>query len=45
MSEFSLNGINIFSNLSDEECETLKHLCKPETVKNSMIILEESTVI
>lgn len=42
MSEFSLNGINIFSNLSDEECETLKHLCKPRNyLKNSMIILEE----
>ena len=42
MSDFQLNRINIFSDLSEKECESLKTLCKPRNyLKNSMIILEE----
>ena len=34
--------INIFSDLSEDECEKLRSLCKPRNyLKNSMIILEE----
>ena len=37
-----LNSINIFSELSDKECSTLKKFFKPRNyLKNSMIILEE----
>ena len=37
-----LNSINIFSELSDEECSTLQKFFKPRNyLKNSMIILEE----
>ena len=42
MSDYLLNRINIFSDLSEDECENLKPLCKPRNyLKNSMIILEE----
>ena len=42
MDENALIGINIFSDLNDADCESLKHLCKPRNyLKNSMIILEE----
>ena len=42
MSDYELNGINIFSDLSEKECESLKPICKPRNyLKNSMIILEE----
>ena len=42
MSDYLLNRINIFSDLSEDECENLKSLCKPRNyLKNSMIILEE----
>ena len=37
-----LNSINIFSELSDEECSTFQKFFKPRNyLKNSMIILEE----
>ena len=42
MSDYQLDRINIFSDLSEKECEFLKHICKPRNyLKNSMIILEE----
>ena len=42
MSAINLNSINIFSDLSDKECESLRRLFKPRNyLKNSMIILEE----
>jgi len=42
MSDYELNRINIFSDLSEKDCESLKVLCKPRNyLKNSMIILEE----
>ena len=42
MSDYQLDRINIFSDLSEKECESLKHICKPRNyLKNSMIILEE----
>ena len=42
MSDYLLNRINIFSDLSEDECANLKPLCKPRNyLKNSMIILEE----
>jgi CRP-like cAMP-binding protein len=42
MSDYQLNGINIFSDLSEKECDSLRPLCKPRNyLKNSMIILEE----
>ena len=42
MSDYQLNGINIFSDLSEKECELLRPICKPRNyLKNSMIILEE----
>ena len=42
MSDYILNTINIFADLSDEQCLELQKLCKPRNyLKNSMIILEE----
>ena len=42
MSDYQLDRINIFSDLSEKECEFLKPICKPRNyLKNSMIILEE----
>ena len=42
MSNINLNSINIFSELSDKDCENLRKLFKPRNyLKNSMIILEE----
>ena len=42
MSDYELNGINIFSDLSEKECQSLQSICKPRSyLKNSMIILEE----
>ena len=42
MSEHELSSINIFADLSDNECAVLQKLCKPRNyLKNSMIILEE----
>mgnify|MGYP001411992876 CR=1 FL=1 len=42
MSDYQLNGINIFSDLSEKECESLRPIFKPRNyLKNSMIILEE----
>ena len=42
MSDNLLNRINIFSDLSEKDCENLQSLCKPRNyLKNSMIILEE----
>ena len=42
MSDYQLDRINIFSDLSEKECELLRPLCKPRNyLKNSMIILEE----
>ena len=42
MSDYQLNRINIFSDLSEKDCELLKPICKPRNyLKNSMIILEE----
>ena len=42
MSDYQLNRINIFSDLSEKACESLKSICKPRNyLKNSMIILEE----
>ena len=42
MTDNILNSINIFSELSDEECKSLQKFFKPRKyLKNSMIILEE----
>tara|TARA_B100000029_G_scaffold99470_1_gene89626 strand:+ start:1271 stop:1957 length:687 start_codon:yes stop_codon:yes gene_type:complete len=42
MSDNLLNRINIFSDLSEQDCKNLQSLCKPRNyLKNSMIILEE----
>ena len=42
MSDYQLDRIYIFSDLSEKECESLKPICKPRNyLKNSMIILEE----
>jgi CRP/FNR family cyclic AMP-dependent transcriptional regulator len=42
MTDNILNSINIFSELSDEECKALQKFFKPRKyLKNSMIILEE----
>ena len=42
MSTINLNSINIFSELSDKDCENLRKLFKPRNyLKNSMVILEE----
>ena len=42
MSDYILNTINIFADLSDAKCLEFQKLCKPRNyLKNSMIILEE----
>ncbi len=42
MADNILNSINIFSELTDEECKSLQKFFKPRNyLKNSMIILEE----
>ena len=42
MTDNFLNSINIFSDLSDKQCDSLKKFFKPRKyLKNSMIILEE----
>ena len=42
MTDNILNSINIFSELSDEECKSFQKFFKPRNyLKNSMIILEE----